>query len=202
MPDNDRCREIAAQQRGYFNRLADVFDVPQPAAVLDRLRQIVAAAEIRPGEAVLDAGAGTGVLIPLIETSRPSSLIACDLSEQMLARLHKNHPGVMVLQADIVQLSLRDACVDVIFMNAMYGNIADKRAACAHAARVLRRGGRLVISHPEGKSFVEQLRATSGLFLEPLPAKEEFQFLAGPLGLETITYRDEPKLYLLVARKT
>jgi len=58
-----------------------------------------------------------------------------------------------------------------------------------------------VVSHPEGSAFVDQLRATSDLFVEPLPTREESRALLGPMGLEVITYRDEPKLYLMVARK-
>ena len=86
-------------------------------------------------------------------------------------------------------------------MNGMYGNIADKPAACRNAARMLRSGGRLVVSHPEGRAFVDQLRATSDLFIESLPIKEEFESLLEPLGLEVIAYRDEPKLYLIGCAK-
>jgi hypothetical protein len=86
-------------------------------------------------------------------------------------------------------------------MNGMYGNIADKPAACGNAARTLRSGGQLVVSHPEGRAFVDQLRATSDLFIESLPAKAEFQTLLQPLGLKVTAYRDEPNLYLMVARK-
>ncbi len=86
-------------------------------------------------------------------------------------------------------------------MNGMYGNIADKPAACENAARMLRRGGRLVVSHPEGRVFVDQLRANSDLFIESLPTKKEFKSVLERLGLKVITYRDEPKLYLMVAQK-
>ncbi len=65
----------------------------------------------------------------------------------------------------------------------MYGNIADKSAACGNAARMLRSGGRLVVSHPRGRAFVDQLRATSGLFIESLPTKEEFGSFVGPSRL-------------------
>ena len=67
--------------------------------------------------------------------------------------------------------------------------------------RMLRPGGRLVVSHPEGRAFVDQLRATSDLFVESLPTKEEFEGRLEPLGLEVIAYRDEPELYLMVAQK-
>jgi SAM-dependent methyltransferase len=180
----------------------DVFDVPQPADVIDRLRQIVAAAQLRTGEIVLDVGTGVGVLIPLIERYQPSAVLACDLSERMLARLHQKHPDVRVIQADIVSAPLTVASVDAIFMNAMFGNIADKRAACSEAARMLRPGGRLVVSHPEGREFVAQLRAGTDLFIEPLPTRVEFEQMAALFGFEGIRYQDESKLYLLVARKT
>ena len=108
--------------------------------------------------------------------------------------------GVLIPLVQSYQPSAVFVCA--IFMNGMYGNIADKPAACGNAARLLRPGGRLVVSHPEGRAFVDQLRATSDLFIESLPTKEEFGTVLKPLGLEVIAYRDEPKLYLMVARKS
>jgi len=121
---------------------------------------------------------------------------------EMLARLHQNFPRVQTIQADIVVAPLRGTSVDAIFMNAMYGNIADKPAACREAARMLQPGGRLVVSHPEGREFVARLRTATDLFIEQLPTREEVEHLVAPLGLDVIAYRDEPELYLLVARKT
>jgi SAM-dependent methyltransferase len=192
---------IAAAQRRQFNELVDVFDAPQPEEVMGRLREIVSAAELRPGEAVLDVGTGVGVLIPLIERCHPSLVLACDLAERMLARLRRKYPRVRAIQADITFPPLRASILDAVFMNAMFGNIADKPAACAETARVLRPGGRLIVSHPEGRSFVDALRAAGDLFIEPLPTRQEFGALLQPLGLEVTAWRDEAKLYLVVARK-
>ena len=132
---------------------------------------------------------------------QPSTVLACDVAEKMLQRVQDKYSGVRTYHTDIVSLALASTSVDVIFMNGMYGNIADKPAACGNAARMLRSGGRLVVSHPEGRAFVDQLRANSDLFIESLPTKEEFGTVLGPLGLEGIAFRDEPKLYLMVARK-
>ena len=194
-------KAIAEHQRCRFNELVDIFDRPQPSEVMARLWEIVASAELRLGAVVLDVGTGAGVLIPLIQSYQPSKVLACDVAEKMLQRVQNTHSEVRTYHTDSVSLALASTSVDVIFMNGMYGNIADKPAACGNAERMLRSGGRLVVSHPEGRAFVDQLRATSDLFIESLPTKKEFEALLAPLGLKVIAYRDEPKLYLMVARK-
>ncbi len=175
--------------------------MPQPPDVMARLAEVIAAAGIREGEVVLDVGTGVGVLIPLIAAYRPGRVLACDLAEKMLKRVREKFPTVSVHRADIATLPLPPASVDVVFMNAMYGNIADKATACRNVARMLRPGGRLVVSHPEGRAFVDGLRATTDLFIESYPTREEFAAELRPLGLEVTLYRDEPKLYLMVARR-
>ena len=199
---SEESKAVAEHQRRRFNELVDVFDRPQPPEVMARLEEIVASAELRPGAVVLDVGTGTGVLIPLIQSYQPAAVLACDVAEKMLQRVQDRYPLVHTYHADIISLALASTSVDAIFMNGMYGNIADKPAACRNAARMLRPGGWLVVSHPEGRDFVDQLRATSDLFIESLPTKEEFEARLGTLGMEVIAYRDEPKLYLMVARKS
>jgi len=192
---------IADHQRRRFNELVDVFDQPQPLEVMERLQEIVSSAGLRSGEVVLDVGTGVGVLIPLIQSYQPAAVLACDIAEKMLQRVQNKYPAVRTFHADIASLDLASTSLDAIFMNGMYGNIADKPAACRNAARMLRSGGRLLVSHPEGRAFIDQLRAASDLFIEPFPTREEFEALLEPLGFEVITYRDESKLYLMVARK-
>jgi len=194
-------KAVAEHQRRRFNELVDVFDRPQPPEVMARLWEIVAVAELRPGAVVLDVGTGAGVLIPLIQSYQPSMVLACDVAEKMLQRVHDKYPAVRSCHTDISSMNLASTSVDAIFMNGMYGNIADKPAACRNAARMLRSGGRLVVSHPEGRAFVDQLRESSDLFIEALPTKEEFEALLEPLRLEVIAHRDEPELYLMVAQK-
>jgi len=198
---SEEAKAVAERQRRRFNELVDVFDRPQPPEVMARLSEIVALAQLSPGSVVLDVGTGVGVLIPLIQSYQPATVLACDVAEKMLQRVHDKYPAVRTFHTDVVSLALASTSVDAIFINGMYGNIADKPAACSNAARMLGSGGRLVVSHPEGRAFVDQLRATSDLFIESLPTKKEFEALLAPLGLTVIAYRDEPKLYLMVARK-
>ena len=194
-------REVATHQRRFFNQRVAQFDVPQPEEVLSRLEKVVRAAELSSGGTVLDVGTGVGVLIPLISRFRPSFILACDLAEKMLLKVKEKFPEVEVHRADITRLDLPDASVDAVFMNAMYGNIADKPRACQNIARMLRPEGCMVVSHPEGRAYVEELRKSGTLFIESLPQRRAFEALLRPLGLEVVHYRDEPKFYLMVAAK-
>jgi len=135
-------------QREYFNERVGDFDVPQPPPVIERLAEVVGAAGLHPGEVVLDIGTGVGVLIPLIESFEPSRIVACDIAEKMLQRMQQKHPKVQTVHSDVADLPLEDASVDVAFLNAMFGNIADKPRACRNLSRILRPGGRMVVSHP------------------------------------------------------
>ena len=192
---------MSLSQRQYFNNRVDEFDIPQAVPVLDRLRNIVGEAGLQAGEVVLDVGTGVGVLISLIQSFRPARIIACDLAEKMLERLKQKYPQVDIYHTDVSCLSLEDSSVDVILLNAMYGNIDDKPKACCNVARMLRPGGRMVVSHPEGREFVEKLRQISPLSIESLPSWEAFKSLLEPFNLNIIVYRDIPNLYLMVARK-
>ncbi len=197
----DEARRIAEQQRAAFNRAVEAFDVSQPPEVMDRLREVVAAAGIAPGEIVLDVGTGVGVLVPLIRDYRPGRIIACDLAERMLERVAAKYPDVERHQADIARLALPTASVHVVLMNAMYGNIADKSGTHRNVGRMLCPRGRLVVSHPEGRAFVDRLRAASDLFIERYPTREEFAAALAPHGFQVVRFRDEAKLYLMVASK-
>jgi predicted RNA methylase len=131
----EEAKAVAEHQRRRFNELVDVFDRPQPTEVMARLGEIVASAELRPGAVVLDVGTGAGVLIPLIQFYQPSTVWACDVAEKMLQRVHDKYSAVRTCHTDIASLILVSSSVDAIFMNGMYGNIADSplRAVMRHA---------------------------------------------------------------------
>ncbi|MCE2487999.1 MAG: class I SAM-dependent methyltransferase [Desulfurellaceae bacterium] len=189
------------RQRQAFDKSYTYFLVPLPQDVIDRMGRIIAAATIRAGETVLDVGTGTGALIPQIRTYRPGRIIACDLSANMLAQVAERYPEVERHQSDIADLSLPAECVDVVFMNGMYGNIADKSRALGTIVRMLRPGGRVVISHPEGRAYVERLVKTDPYPITPLPSHEEARTFLGSFGLRVGHYTDEERLLIVVAAK-
>jgi SAM-dependent methyltransferase len=200
-PESNQIEKINRHQRELFDDIVHVFEPPLPEGVPERLETIVAAASIAPGECVLDVGSGTGILIPLIRAYRPGSIVACDLSGKMLERLNRNYSGVKTVQADVRDLSLPDASVDAAFLNACYPNIADKHGALANIARMMRTDGRMVISHPLGKTFIESLRKRSPFPLDDFPTEPEAERRLGPFGFVVRRFVDDPELYLLVAVK-
>lgn len=199
--DEKDIERINRLQRKLFDEIVHLFEPPLPEGVPERLEQIVAAAEISAGDFVLDVGSGTGILVPLIQQFRPGRIYACDLSRKMLKKLRSNHPGVKTLLSDVRDLDLPKNSIDAVFINACYPNIADKAGAFTNLARMLKPAGRLVISHPLGKSFIDSLRKTTTFPLDDFPEKSAAIRLLGPYGFAIAAFVDQPQLYILVAAK-
>lgn len=198
----EEIKRISQIQRDFFSGLLHIFDPPLPEGVPERLEQIVACASIAKGDVVLDVGTGTGILVPIIKGYEPDTIYACDLSEAMLVRLKEQYPYATTITEDVRDLTLPDASTDVVFMNACYPNIVDKHRSFSNISRMMKPGGRMVISHPMGKSFIDHLREKSPFPLDDFPERLEAEKFLVPYGFEIQKFVDEAKLYiLLVARK-
>lgn len=199
----EEVQRINRLQRDTFDKLYHLFDPPLPEGVPERLENIVAHGKINRGDTILDVGTGTGILIPLINQYEPKWVYACDLSEAMLKQLDsKKYPNVETILADVRDLRLPDASIDVVFINACYGNIADKPGAFSNITRMMKPEGRMVISHPLGKSFIHSRSEWKASFpLDDFPEKLEAESLLKPFGFKIETFIDDPELYILVAVK-
>jgi ubiquinone/menaquinone biosynthesis C-methylase UbiE len=200
-PDKEEVDRINRLQRKLFDELYHLFDPPLPVGVPERLERIVASAEILKGDNVLDVGSGTGILVPLIQKHEPARIFACDLSETMLRQLKKHYPNVEAIVSDIRELALPDLILDVVFINACYPNIVDKLGAFANLGRMTRPAGRMVISHPLGKAFIDSLKQKVPFPLDDFPEKSEAEILFEPFGFSIKEFVDESELYILVVTK-
>ncbi len=196
-PDEKEIERLNRLQGERFDKLVDLFEPPLQDGVPERLERIVAEAEIRKGEIVLDVGTGTGILIPVIKKYRPRRIYACDLSGEMLKQLRKNYPGVETILSDVRDLTLPVASINVAIINACYPNIVDKAGAFKNLARMMMPMGRLIISHPLGKRFVNRLRRNSPFPFDDFPDKSDAEKLFTPYGFRVETLVDEPELYIL-----
>jgi ubiquinone/menaquinone biosynthesis C-methylase UbiE len=111
----------------------------------------IAKAYLRPEMTVADIGCGTGFiaagLAPLVR-----QVIALDGSPAMLDQARQNlkhFPNIIFQQADGLSLPLPDWSVDAVFANMYLHHCPDPLAAIREMARILRPGGRLVITDLE-----------------------------------------------------
>ena len=148
--------------RQAFNQAADSYD---SAAVLQReiLNRLLEALEpVRHDPAViLDAGCGTGEACPALHRRyRRAQIVAMDIADNMLR--HARRRGGLLhrpdcLCADIEQLPLADASIDLIFSNLALQWVNDLPATLAECYRVLAPGGLLVFS-TFGPDTLKELR--------------------------------------------
>ena len=109
-------------------------------------------ARIRPGETVLDAGTGTG-LIALGATERVGAdgdVLALDVSIDCLEELRgaSTAPNIFYLIGSADVLPLPDASIDVVCTRSVLIYVNDKGEAAREFFRVLRAGGRVSIFEP------------------------------------------------------
>jgi SAM-dependent methyltransferase len=104
-------------------------------------------------EQVLDFGCGSGFHSLLMAEALPQGrVVALDVSPEMLEQLRRNAAArglaerIEVLQADGLKLPLQDASMDRALSAAVWHHLDDPEQAARELARVLRPGGRAVVS--------------------------------------------------------
>jgi ubiquinone/menaquinone biosynthesis C-methylase UbiE len=186
-------------QSDFFDKTIDIFTKPLPLEIQASLKRIVSLADLKPKSIILDVGTGTGALIPYFFSYKPKRIIACDLSKKMLSYLKKEFPQVETYLMDVKDLSLKDKSVDAVFFNAVWANIGDKEGALKNIKRMLKPKGKMIISHPEGKEFVDELSKTMPFPLDPLPDEKSLTSLLKNYGFMLKIYIDEPKFFFALA---
>ncbi len=144
----------------------------------------VALARLRPGETVLDLGSGAGLdcFLAAREVGPEGSVIGVDFTTAMLDKARENAAQLGVSNVsfrlgDIEALPLEDASVDVVISNCVINLAPDRDAVFREAFRVLRSGGRLMVSdivltRPATREEADDMALLTGCISGSLPAEE------------------------------
>lgn len=140
-------------QRYGWDLAADDYEPLWHAQLAGVQDSLLAAAALVPGEQVLDVASGTGqIAVRAAEAvGAPGHVLGIDLSERMVeAALRRAHqqggPNLAFARMDAAQLALPDAGFDVVLCSLGLMYLPDPTQALREMRRVLRPGGRVVLS--------------------------------------------------------
>jgi arsenite methyltransferase len=141
--------QMTEASRTYFGQVAGEWDSLRAGYFDESVREAaIARAYLRPEMVVADVGSGTGFmaagLAPLV-----SRVYVLDGSSAMLDVARKNlarYPHTVFRTADGLSLPLEDGSVDVAFANMYLHHCPDPEAAIRELVRILKPGGRLVLT--------------------------------------------------------
>lgn len=108
---------------------------------------LAGACGLRPTDAVLEVGCGSGLFTPLL-AARCAHLTALDVETRYVALTARRTAGlanVTVQRGDLAALPVPDASVDAVVLVSVLTEVPRPVDALRECARVLRPGGRIVV---------------------------------------------------------
>jgi SAM-dependent methyltransferase len=131
----------------------------------------LAYSEVRPGEVVLDLGSGAGIdlLIAAAKVGPEGRVIGVDMTDEMIARARQNAAeagldNIEVRKGIIEELPVEDGSVDWVISNCVINLSPEKEKVFAEIARVLKPGGRILVSDIVAEDLPDWVRQSAELY--------------------------------------
>jgi SAM-dependent methyltransferase len=163
-------------------------------------------ADAQTGEVCVDLGSGRGNdVMRLAETVGPNGHVyGIDLSEGMVAKAKANLvkfaiANATIFQAELEHLPLQDSTADLVISNCTINHAADKQSVWNEVYRILRTGGRFVVSdiyatQPIPSEYKNDPEAVAECWAGSVTKPEYLQMLL-TAGFKEIRILEESKPY-------
>ncbi|ADK15497.1 class I SAM-dependent methyltransferase [Clostridium ljungdahlii] len=138
---------------GYFDSIADKWDVIREDYFEDKLKYIALSQFNIKNKICADLGCGTG-FISLALAQDAKLVFSLDNSRNMLKQLHsealdKSIKNIYPIKGSMSDLPLFDESIDVVFVNMALHHVVDAKKAINEIYRVLKKDGTFVICDVE-----------------------------------------------------
>ncbi|RPJ08747.1 MAG: class I SAM-dependent methyltransferase [Spirochaetaceae bacterium] len=199
------------QNAEYFDRIAHDWD---NMMVLDgraqaKVAESIAGLAINPGDFVLDAGCGTGVLFPhlLPQVGKAGKIIGCDVAPLMLEAAGKKHPSkrIELVCSDILEFldSRAEASLGAVICFSAFPHFENKQKVIEGFYHVLAPGRRFLILHVSSSMELNEFHKTlqAPVNTHVLPDLSTLKVYAESAGFDVVRALDEPGLFMLFGEK-
>ena len=206
--------EIYQTRKQFFNDHAEAWldmwyrnpDTGEYDRHLDNFMRLFSLLPLKPGDRILDAGCGSGVLVPMILERIGSTglLYEVDFAEKMIEVNRKLH------DADNIRFIVSDAALapvdaescDIVLCFACFPHFQDKEETLQALTGMLKKGGTLAVVHFESSEGINRHHETcSAVAHDYLPGREEMLSLFEAAALKVDLFTDEPGFYCVRATK-
>ncbi len=165
-----------------------------------------ALAGLKPGEVVLDLGSGGGidVLLAAKAVGPEGRAIGVDMTQEMVEKARENAAEMGVTNVEfklgeIEELPIQDESIDIVISNCVINLSPDKEKVFKEAYRVLKKGGRLLVSdimvHGLPEAFKRSLAAHAACIGGAISPEEYLDKIrrAGFTNVEVVHQQAYPK---------
>ena len=131
-----------------------------------RASAVIRSIDARPEHSILDVGCGTGNILNQLPGNQRCGI---DLSRFMVSRAQeKLGPGVKVLLGDAEKMPFPDASFDRVIASSLFSHVQHPDRVAAELKRVVKPGGRIVVSVSDEDQIEKGLRMAHWLFFDKL----------------------------------
>ncbi len=140
----------------FFDKVAERWDQMRKEDAA-KIRSMVKLSGLKAGENVLDAGCGTGVLLPYLkEVVEEGHITGLDFSCKMLAQAVKKYRslgGISFVNCDFINYVPHHPYTTVFCLN-FYPHVSDKTQFFMHLRSLIEPGGSAIIMHDMSRAEV------------------------------------------------